>query len=143
MTSSTGRSDRAFTFIEILIVISVITFVSFLSFPSLSRQFSELSLSSSVRKSVALCLAFKNRAVAEGRIISLEVLPDAFRAAAVSGGKDARVFRFPDPIRLACDENILFFPDGTISKFELTLSNGRRSRTVWSGGLDGTVRSKE
>ena len=102
--SATGRTERGFTLIEMLVVLTVLALVSSLAFPAVERAFA------------------RERFRAAGA--ELEQRLHAARASAIAGGTATRFDPGALPQGLALDGprgGIVFYPDGSANGGQLVL----------------------
>ena len=122
-----AKSSRAFTFLEIIIVMAIIAVLCAAAFPRATRQLAALQADSFAKRLLALCSYASNRAVVEQNITLLSVDDRKNTVSLSCGGKRYRDFAIPDGIRVELGKpDAVFYPDGTNEKFRLNVT-GRRA----------------
>src|SRR3954463_493281 len=70
-----SRLHRAFTLIEIMVVVGIMAVIMTISVPFFARQMHKDSMRQAVADVTELCREARNRAVLEGRIMELRIAP--------------------------------------------------------------------
>ncbi len=150
MTSETGeagtdnlraRYNTAFTFLEILIVISVIGVLAALSLPKFKNTFYDLQLNNFALEMQTFMNYLHERAIVEGKVIYLVMDKEEKDVVARLGDSQARLKTYPVPFDIVLETDkpkILFYPDGQIDKVTITLSNFKSSLSGKTGSFSKT-----
>jgi prepilin-type N-terminal cleavage/methylation domain-containing protein len=126
---TTHHAPRAFTLIELILVMALLTIVISLTAPSLSRFFRSRTLDSEARRLLALTRSGQSRAVSEG--IPMDLWVDAAEG---SFGLEAEPsFETSDPkaVELAVDSSLkLEVVNKTVATPTHTMNRSRQSSTT-------------
>lgn len=124
MISPTGR--KALTFVELLFVVAIIGIVAGISLPRFRKTFDNLRLNAVSQELQSFINYLSQRAIVEGEVIYLNI-DDGNKEywAWLKDRKDRlKTYQIPAQIRIEVEqEQILFYPDGTIDKVTIKLIN--------------------
>jgi len=143
------RESKGFTLIELLIVLVIMVSVAGVVAPLVSRSMDSAKLNSGARELVTLLKHMRNRAVVEGRSITL-IVDDEIRAYRTD--TDKKIYAWPDGVEVAMKNkniekdpanNIAFYPDGSSSGGAVLIQNNRRQLNVEINWVTGRVSLNE
>ena len=129
------RGNRAFTFLEILIVIALIAVLCAAALPRASRQFAAIQLDSFSKRLLAICSYAAARAVIEQNTTLLTVDGRNNTVSLDVAGKRYKDFAIPDGISVEPGKpDAVFYPDGTNERFRLNVTGAYGRRTEVKAG---------
>jgi len=132
---------KAFTFIELFLVIAILGILIGVSVPTFRKAFQSQQLKSFTQELQSLINYLHERAVVEEKIIYLNI--DDEKKEYWTGIKDnpdrLKTYRIPYDIRVVMDkQEILFYPDGRIEPVTITLTSpGQESIFLTTKGIFG------
>ena len=124
--AATVKKSSAVTFIELILIITITAVLIGLGLPRFRRTFTSFEIQNTSRQLHSFMNYLSQRAIVEKKIVTLTIENDAHRYWARIDGAPRRLktFTVPDSIKLTASENeIMFYPDGTIDKATIKLSN--------------------
>ncbi len=142
------RARAGFTFIELLIVITIIGILISLSIPAFRKTVDNFELDNFTKDIYYLSHYLQSAAISEGKIYSLNIIPDKGELWAAFKGADdferlkgrfGRVYKIPENSTLSITPvekmAFYFYPDGNIDKAELTFANkyGKKTSLIIQG----------
>ncbi len=125
------KRTAAFTFIELLLVVIIAGALIGIALPKFSGFSDKLQLNSCGQEFVALMNFLIQRSVIEEKVMYLAIDPARNEYWARRTGETARLksFTLPQGIRIEAEQNeIGFYPDGTVDKTTVTLSNRQHQK---------------
>jgi type II secretion system protein H len=134
---------KAFTLIELLLVIIIMGILLNVALPVLRVNFDKLQLDNFSSRLMSLMNYLQQRSVAEGRIIFLNLDSGNKSYWVQRKGDDKRSsFGIPLDLTITVPENrIAFYPDGSMDKVTITISNRLgKSIGITSKGVFGGVK---
>lgn len=158
MISPIGKSNfkerKAFTLIELLLVIVVISILAGISVPKFRKTFRDIQLASSTHTLVSLMRYAQERSIIEGVSFKIqfdrstntylllketEPFSNKFER---EKGRYRKMNRIPlDILFKASEKEIVFFPDGRATSVEITLENKNKNRKrITAKGIGGRIR---
>jgi prepilin-type N-terminal cleavage/methylation domain-containing protein len=157
---STRAQNHAFTFIELLIVITITAILAGMAVPNIKKSIDNFELDNFVKDIYYLCLYLKESAISQGTSFCLTIAKDQepvrFYATyknengqwqAVEG-KFAKAYKLPKAIAIAsiepCDKtSIYFYPDGSIDTISIGFKNNlKRQVSLIIKWATGTIQIK-
>ncbi len=152
MPNNNGK--KAFTLIELLIVITILGILTGVSVPQLRKTADNFQLDNFVKDTYYLCRYLESSSISEGRIYCLNVNPSekwlktsykdsdgTFKPAA---GKSARARKVPEGISIVTSSDITeiyFYPDGSISGITLAFKNNHNHKaSLTTSGTTGAIK---
>ena len=134
---------KAFTLIELLLVIIIIGILINVALPVLRVNFDKLQLESFSSRLLSLMNYLQQRAVAEGKIIFLDLDPDN-KIYWVQRKDESKLgtYSIPPDLTVTVPENkVAFYPDGSMDKITITINNRLgQSIGITSKGVFGGVK---
>lgn len=154
------KGNRAFSLIEILLVIVIAGVVLALAAPNFSKGYSRLQLDQTADDLLRVSRWAQAMAIGQGRTYALFFERDrrSYRLVRVksedeSGGQDdfepvkgslGRMHQVPEAIRLdSLDDHIEFYPDGTIGEAAISLSSSDKKIELSSAPVRGMITKVE
>jgi prepilin-type N-terminal cleavage/methylation domain-containing protein len=134
---------KAFTLIELLLVIIIMGILLNLTLPVLRGNFAQLQLESFSSRLLSLMNYLQQRSVVEGRIIFINLDPNNQRYWVQRKGEDKiSTFGIPLDLTITAQENkVAFYPDGSMDKVTVTINNRLgKSIGITSKGVFGGVK---
>jgi general secretion pathway protein H len=144
-------TSRGFTLVELLVVLAVMALVLMVAGPMVSNALPGAQLKTAARDLAAGLRYTRNRAISTNRSTAF-LLDTEARRYRVEGEPEVRTLpaEFAVSILTARSEledartgRIRFFPDGSSTGGEITLSNGARTYRVTVDWLMGRIRTRE
>lgn len=133
MISAIGNDKKGLTFIELFIVILIIAILAGISIPSFKRTFDNLQLNSFAKDTQSLMNYLQQRSKVENRVIALRMSPED-RKLSASYLDDAKIIKtsvIPQGVSININQDqILFYPDGSMDKVNINLSNQYNNKIV-------------
>jgi len=152
--SKSKRRNKAFTFIELLIVVAIIAVLAGISIPLLRKTAANFTFDNFVKDTYYLCSYLQSSSISEGKIYCLTIAPlernisvaykeidGTFKPAR---GRLTKLRNIPDDISIINPTDTLgvyFYPDASISEMTLTLENKyNRKATLTTKGIASAVK---
>lgn len=140
-----------YTFIEVFIVIIIIGILVGISLPNLKRSFNELQINSFTRQLQGFMNYLHERSIVEGKIIYLDIDKENKEYWAKIKEAEGRLKTYPIPQGIDIELNkkvdsenkeIIFYPDGTIDKVTVRISNRDKQIILTTEGSFGKVKAQ-
>jgi len=131
MIPATGR--RSFTFIELIFVVLILGIIVAVSVPAFRHNISNLELDGATRSLQAFMNYLREYSIVQRRIVALTVDNENKEYWSYYKDETARIktFTFSQNINIESgQEEIFFYPDGSIDKVTLSLINKEGDSTV-------------
>lgn len=153
-----SNQKKAFSLIEIILVVLILSVVAGLIIPDFSHTYSQAQLQKAANGLAYLMRYAQNRAIVKNFRIRLEFdsdfskywlceeIPGSRQKTDVAmfkkiSGRFARITKIDDKIKIEADtQMIYFYPDGTIDKQRIRMCNDNRCLTVSTREQRGNVR---
>lgn len=133
----------ALTLLELLLVIVIISVLLGLSIPHLNKSIKNSEFKSFADKTYLFLDYAKNRAIIKAVILQMRFDQEKKQIVLEERETKQKIFRsvkVPDRINMQLsNEKIIFYPDGTLQKFEVVIYNDKRQITISSLGFDGKI----
>jgi len=136
---------KGFTLLEVLLVVAIISVLAGFTFP-LARKSIKLARFRACADKVYLFLDYaKTQAVVKAEVLEAEFDSESnemFLMKRQDSGKQESLFKmvFSDDIKVKLEPNkVVFYPDGTMEEFEITVFSPKRSAVFFSRGFDGRI----
>ena len=155
----TGRkkiknNQKAFTFIEIILVVLIVAIIAGLAVPNFSKTYAAIELKGCAQDLAYLMRYAQSRAITQNHTLQLQWSPDfsqyslmqeneAVKDAAFVplDGKMGRSFLIPKGITLTSTKAVIsFYPDGNIDEEAMEICQEKRCLTVSTKIQNGYVR---
>jgi len=143
------RNRKSFTLLETLLVVAIISILAGFTFP-LARNSIKAARFRAFKDKVYLFLDYaKTQAVIKGKVLEAEFDSQAgqVRLLGKDGGAEQEVLfkaGIPDEIRVKFEpDKVIFYPDGTIEEFEVSICGDKREAVFFSKGFDGRIALKD
>ncbi|MFH1504736.1 MAG: prepilin-type N-terminal cleavage/methylation domain-containing protein [Candidatus Omnitrophota bacterium] len=136
---------KGFTLLELLLVTAIISILAGFTYP-LARKSIKAAEFRTFTDKVYLFLDYaKTQAIIKNTVLEVEFDLEENKIFLVKNGEDTgnvlSQIQLPVKISLRPEgEKIIFYPDGTIDKFEVNISHDTRSTVVSSKGFDGKIK---
>ena len=126
MLAATKGRKKAFTFIELLIVVVILGIFIRIAIPSFRKTFQNQQLKIFTQELQSLINYLHGRSIVEERIVYLSIDNEKKEYGIGIKGNSVRLktYQMPSDIKVVAEaEEILFYPDGSIDPVNLTISN--------------------
>jgi prepilin-type N-terminal cleavage/methylation domain-containing protein len=126
-----------FTLIEILFVVIIIAILIGTSLPRLKNTFEGMQLNTASSRLQSFMNYLSEHSIVTGKVIYLRINNDDKKYWAVTQDKSVlKTIAIPQGIRIETEaEKIAFYPDGTIDKVTLKLSNNNQYINLTTKGV--------
>ncbi|MDD2751647.1 MAG: hypothetical protein PHN59_00750 [Candidatus Omnitrophica bacterium] len=150
------RKIKAFTFIELFIVIIIIGIASAVAFPRLKNSFESFELKNFARDIYFLSRYLQDSAISQGKTYYLAINTDNGQLQALTmenaqfkniTGKFAKVHAAPRGIEVsldpAADQGVYFYPDASTGKAAILFTNQKNDKlSLIFSGVSGGIQVK-
>ena len=127
--ATTVKRSSAVTFIELILIITITVALLGLGLPRFRRTFNAFALQNAARQLLSFMNYLSQRAIIEKKIVTLTIDKEDYCywaqvTDATNATKRIKTFTIPKEVRVTPPQIvILFYPDGTIDKVTVELSN--------------------